>query len=48
MQNMPGMTQASAAPNSARTYSYEPSMRANSAPSPRSQTPAYLVPKTIR
>ena len=48
MQNMPGMTQAPAAPNAARTYSYEPSMRANSSTSARSQAPLYLVPKTQR
>jgi len=31
-----------------RSFSYEPSMRANSAPAARPQTPAYLVPKSLR
>jgi hypothetical protein len=49
MQGMPGMSQAQPAPNSARTYSYEPSMGSNSAPATqRSQTPLFLVPKDQR
>jgi hypothetical protein len=48
MPGMPGMSQAQPAPNSARTYSYEPSMRSYSAPAARSQTPLYLVPKGQR
>ena len=31
-----------------RSFSYEPTMRVNSAPAGRPQTPAYLVPKTLR
>jgi hypothetical protein len=41
--------QVPAAPNATRSYSYEPSMGANSAPSrARVQTPSYLVPKSMR
>jgi hypothetical protein len=31
-----------------RSFSYEPSIRVNSAPAARAQTPAYLVPKSLR
>jgi hypothetical protein len=48
LQSTPGTTQAPAAPNAARTFSYEPTTRANSASPARPQTPGYLVPKAMR
>src|SRR5262245_19954184 len=39
---------AKKAPTTTRTFSYEPSVRSYSAPATRSQTPLYLVPKSLR
>ncbi|HEY2827129.1 MAG TPA: hypothetical protein VGJ04_05970 [Pirellulales bacterium] len=39
---------AAASTQSARSYSYEPSMGSASASAARSQTPLYLVPKSLR